>query len=409
MKISEFSRKYNVSKDTIRYYMDLNLITPCKQGGHYFFDNKCESQLKEILKLKEMNFTLQEIKKIFNYRRLGKLTAYQQNNYYKSIYKRKIKEINKEIKRLKRAEEMLRDEVFILKKKDFSKKSIGIDLATLSLFSCPDCNSELLLSAEKVEENQIIEGILQCVCGQSLMIKDGVLYSDTCYKHIKDQVAEDHIESYIKNTDPDFIDKSYQTLDWMERQIEFENLSGKVVLEPGSGYGHFLRQIYRELPDDTIYICVDNNPLVNLYLKQYLEMAGERSKVIFITADLPKLPLKENIIDVFIDFTGTSCFSFENKGFLPELLNCYLNAEAMLLATFIIYRKFGPNNIVGQPFRQNFIYNNVKNGLLKLNFKIEKEVKTETQTIKKNPGKYESFAQPGDKIYAYQVMAKRWS
>lgn len=66
-----------------------------------------------------MNFTLQEIKKIFNYRRLGKLTAYQQNNYYKSIYKRKIKEINKEIKRLKRAEEMLRDEVFILKKKEF--------------------------------------------------------------------------------------------------------------------------------------------------------------------------------------------------------------------------------------------------------------------------------------------------
>ena len=66
MKISEFAAKYNVSNDTIRYYMKLNLITAEKEGSHYQFDERCEKQLEEILRLKKMNFFLQEIKEIFN-------------------------------------------------------------------------------------------------------------------------------------------------------------------------------------------------------------------------------------------------------------------------------------------------------------------------------------------------------
>ena len=37
MKIKEFSNKYDLSYDTIRYYMKLNLINPQKSGGHYEF------------------------------------------------------------------------------------------------------------------------------------------------------------------------------------------------------------------------------------------------------------------------------------------------------------------------------------------------------------------------------------
>ncbi|MDZ7671924.1 MAG: MerR family transcriptional regulator [Halanaerobiales bacterium] len=42
MKISEFSNKYNISNDTVRYYMELNLIVPIKKGKHYYFDKGCE-------------------------------------------------------------------------------------------------------------------------------------------------------------------------------------------------------------------------------------------------------------------------------------------------------------------------------------------------------------------------------
>lgn len=409
MKINEFSNKYNVSYDTIRYYMKLNLIIPEKKGGYYYFNKECEREMKEISKLKRMDFSLQEIKNIFNFKRIGKLTSYQQNNYYQSLYKEKVDDIEAKIGELTKAKDELEEKIAdLVSNNNDVMTTIGIDLAALSLFSCPRCNNDLLLTAEKVESNQVIEGSLNCDCGEILLIKEGILYANNLDKNIE-QVEDNHIEEYIKNTNPEFIDESYHSLEWLHRQLEFESLSGKVIMEPGSGYGHFLRQIYSKLSDDTIYICVDNRPQINQYLKQLLEMTGKRLKIIFISANLPELPLKENIVDLLIDFTGTSCFSFENKGFLPQLLERYLKKQTVFLATFIIYHKFGPNNNVSEPYRKNFNYNNIKDRLLKMSFVLEKEYRSECQTVQNSMGKFESFAQLGDQIYSYQVKAKRLS
>ena len=415
MKISQFSNKYGVSNDTVRYYMELNLLTPVKKGGHYFYDERCESQIRDVLTLKDMGFSLQEIKNIFNFKRMGKLTTYQKNNYYQDIYQSKLEEINNQIAQLKDAKVRLIEKIEKLKTKNNDRNiTLGINLSTLSIFACPDCNSDLLLSAKKVEANQVIDGSLNCECGQSIKIKDGIIFVENENKdndenpdNDEEQVEVTHIENYIRDTDPEFIDKSYQTLEWLKRQFEQEDLSEKVILEPGSGYGHFLRQVYDQLPEDSIYICVDNQLQINKYLKQYLELTGKRSNVIFINADLPKLPLKDNLVDLMVDFTGTSCYCFENKGFLPQLLDNYLKPETIFTAIFIIYHKFGPHNYVERPYRHNFMINNVKNNLLEQNFVIKEEVKTETVEIKKMPGKYEDFANPGDKIYAYQIKAAR--
>lgn len=408
MKISEFSNKFGVSNDAVRYYMELNLIIPEKKGGHYHFDKKCEAEIKEILKLKEMDFSLQEIKNIFNFKRIGKLTPYQQNKYYQSIFKGKLQDIDGKISKLITAKERLAEKLANLElKKDKNITIIGIDLAALSLFSCPNCNSDLLLAAERVEANQVIEGSLNCDCGESLQIKDGILHTNFANNDER-CIEESHVQNYINATHPDYIDKVYHSLEWLYRQIDFEKMTGKVIMEPGSGYGFFLRQVYNDLPDDAIYICTDKNPEFNKYLKQILEMTGKRAKVIFITADLPELPLKDNVVDMIIDYTGSSGFSFENHGFLPELLNKYIKKKITLLGTYIIYHKFGPNNIVAESYREYFKYNNIRDNLLQLNYELEKENKPELETVKESPGKYERFAQPGDHIYSYQVIAKRW-
>lgn len=388
--------------------MELNLIIPEKRGGQYYFDDKCESDMREVLDLKKMNFSLQEIKEIFHFKRVGKLTSYQKNNYYQSLYEEKTEEIKEKITELSEAKNRLEEKLIELETKNINQITIGLDLSALSLFSCQNCNGQLLLSAERVEANQVIEGSLKCECGETLQIKNGILYTDNFNKNLE-QIEDNHIEQYIKSTDSDFMDKSYQSIEWMQRHIEFENLSGKVIMDPGSGYGHFLRQVYERLPADTIYICIDNKPQVNQYLKKLLEMTGKRAKIIFITANLPELPLKDNVVDYVVDFAGTSSFSFDNKGFLPELIDNYLKKEITLLATFIIYYRFGPNNIVQKSHRENFIYTDIRDNLLKLGYKFEKESKSKIQKIQESPGKYERFAQPGDQIYSYQIEAKRWS
>ena len=64
MKIGEFSKKYDLSPDTIRYYIQLGLIFPKKIGKQNIFSQENEIELKNILELKKNYFSLQDIKKI---------------------------------------------------------------------------------------------------------------------------------------------------------------------------------------------------------------------------------------------------------------------------------------------------------------------------------------------------------
>ena len=258
----------------------------------------------------------------------------------------------------------------------------------------------------------MLKGSLNCSCGKSLKIIDGILYSNSIdesdLKTDEELIKRDHIEKYIKATEPEFMDETYQSLEWLKQNLELD-LTNKIILEPGSGYGYFLRQIYESIPESAYYICIDNEPQMNKYLKSILEMTGKKSNIIFITADLPELPLQNNLFDIMVDFTGTSVYSFQHEAFLPQQLDRYFKERIIMLATFIIYDKFGPNNIVKRPYHYNFIYEEVKNNLIKQGFEIKREHKSETKKIKKSMGKYEDFAQPGDKIYSYQLKAERWS
>ncbi len=414
MKISQFTDKYNISTDTVRYYMDLNLITPEKIGGHYHFDQKCEEQITKILNLKEMKFSLQEIKNIFNYHRMGKLTNYQQNNYYQDIYREKIEEIEAEISELEIAEDKLKEKVEELRlKSSDSRVELGLPISFLNNLSCPACSSSLILNADRVADNEIFEGTLECDCGNSISIKEGILNLNNVERKAETEeyimTENNHINSYLQATAADFIDKSYQSLEWMEKHFVKLNKKRKVILEPGSGYGYFLRQVYLELPDNCYYICADRNLELNKFLKKTLELTGVKKNIIFINTDLPKLPLADNSVDILIDFTGASSYSFENRDFLLQNLERFYKDDMLILASFIIYKIFGSKNIVQSEYRANFKEKVIKEKISEMGFSINNEYKSDVEKVKESPGEYESFAQKGDKIYSYQISAERWS
>lgn len=91
MRIGKFAESNNLTIDTIRHYMALGLIIPEMQGGQYYFDDRCKTDLEEVINLKDMGFTLNEIKTILIYRRFGNLTAYEQNQYYQTFFENKLK------------------------------------------------------------------------------------------------------------------------------------------------------------------------------------------------------------------------------------------------------------------------------------------------------------------------------
>jgi len=413
MKIREFSNKFDLSYDTIRYYMKLKLINPQKVGGHYQFDLEDQYDMEEILKLKEMEFSLDEIKEILNFKRVGRLSNYQRNTYYQNLYKNKLKSLNNRIAELKKAKDGLKSHLKKLKEESNEKQNdLSLNLKSLNLFACPLCGSDLSLSAEKIENNRIHQGSLNCSCGEKILIKDGILYTKEIYtQETQVEVFEGkalfHITDYIKQTDSEFMDQSYQSLEWLKNKINFSDLKNKVILEPGSGYGLLLRNIYDQLPSDTTYICVDNNPELNRYLKSLLELSPAGPEIIFLTADLPSLPLNEKTLDYLVDFSGISNFSFHNQSFLPELLLKYFKEHFILTAVFIIYYKFGEKNIVARKYRDYFIQSNIRLKLQELGFELLEEDKSEIKKIDSSFGKYEEFAQIGDQIYSYQLQARK--
>ena len=413
MKIKEFSNKYDLSYDTIRYYMKLNLINPQKSGGHYEFDQEDQNDIEEILKLKEMEFSLDEIKEILSFKRIGRLSNYQKNSYYQDLYQGKLKKIEKRIIELKEAKKSLNLHLKRLKDENNEKQNdLSLNLNLLKLFACPDCGSDLTLSAEKIENNRIHQGSLNCSCGEKILIKEGVLYTKEVYEQQnQEEVFETdplfHVTDYIQQTDSEFMDQSYQSLEWLKNRVNFADLKNKVILEPGSGYGLLLRNIYDQLPSDTTYICVEHSPELNRYLKSLLELSPAGPEVIFLTAELPNLPLKEKSIDYLIDFSGISNFSFHNQGFLPELMTKYLKDHFMMTAIFIIYHKFGEKNIVERKYREYFMYSNIRLKLKEMGLEFLDEYKSEIKKIDISMGKYEEFAQIGDQIYSYQIHAKK--
>ncbi len=63
MKIKQFAEKFHLTTDTVRYYEKEGLLHPRKQdNGYRVYDPACEQTMKFIIVLRQLGFTLQEIK-----------------------------------------------------------------------------------------------------------------------------------------------------------------------------------------------------------------------------------------------------------------------------------------------------------------------------------------------------------
>lgn len=210
--------------------------------------------------------------------------------------------------------------------------------------------------------------------------------------------------SYIQNTDTEYLNRIYKTLEWNAQHVHSENLAEKVILELGSGSGFFLRRIYDNLPDDAVYIAADHDPGKLQFLKGILEKAEKRKKIFFICCDFPQIPLKTRSVDVLYDFTGTSNFNFEHGEFLLRLVERFLKTEAELLGSYIIFQNFSPNSMVPVNFRPNFQIHSLKKQIEELGF-IKKDEYTSDVVTK--GGIYENYFRSGEKVLNYSFAGKR--
>lgn len=406
MKIGKFAEDNNLSIDTIRHYMDLGLILPEKQGGQYYFDARCQKDLEHIMELKGMGFALSEIKIILLYMNFGKLTGYQEDVYYKALFQERFRKLENEIEKLMEIKNNLKSKIDDFSSReelnDFSET--GIDLSFLSMLSCSKCGKNLILKDGTINNNQIIQGKLKCSCGEEYSIEDGILRVGTSQIENSPGSGESYLFEYISVTDSAYLDNLLKGLDWAGRKLSGLSLSGKVMLELGTGMGFFLRNVCEYLPDDCIYIAVDNNIARHKFLKSMLDKAENRKNVVFICADFLEIPIKKKMVDILLDISGTSNYSFYHEEFLLSPVDDLVKEEATLLGSYILFKNFSSNSLIESKFRKNFMFKNVKESINKLRFKMIDEKISEY--VDKG-GKYEDYFVEGETVYNYSYFGKR--
>jgi SAM-dependent methyltransferase len=247
----------------------------------------------------------------------------------------------------------------------------------------------------------ILSGTLKCPCGAEYPVRDGILFAGAV-RDGADQPPD--ILSYIQHTDTAYLNRIYKTLEWDVQNIDFKSLSGKLVLELGSGSGFFLRRIYNELPEDTVYIAVDHDPGKLRFLKEALEKSGGRRNILFLCCDFAQMPLSPRSIDVICDYSGTSNYSFDHGEFLLESIERYYKLDAALLGSYIIFKNFSQNSMVPMDCRPNFRLDAVKKQIEKLGFSKQAEYTSDVVT---KGGIYEDYFRDDEKILTYSFVGKR--
>lgn len=405
MRIGKFSEENNISLDAIRHYMELGLLIPSKAGGQYDFDESCKQDLEDIISLKEMGFALSEIRGIFFFKRLAKLSHYQEKEYYREFFNNKYKKIIDEIKSLNKIKMKLEEKIEEMSQAESDKKfKIGIDIKFLSFIKCLSCGGDVILSDGSILENQIISGRLGCKCGEEYKIDDGVLIVSNEDNFDNLDYIDDSIAEYIGTTSAEYLDNICRGMEWARKKMDFNSLEGKVFMDLGSGIGFGLRNIYENLSDTSFCIAVDRDLGKHRFLKNILETSNAKKNIIFICADFLRVPIKDKIVDVLMDFSGTSNYSFEHETFLLKLVDRYIKQDAYLIGSYILFKNFSPNSLIGGNLRKNFLLENVKKEIKGLGYNMLDE---RASSYIEEGGKFESYFKKGEKVYTYMFYGKR--
>lgn len=331
MKIGEFSKRNHITQDAIRHYIDLGLLVVDKRGSHYYFTDKNKSELQDILMLKELDFSLNEIQSILCFNRLEGQRSNDFRNFLLSLLERNRERVNEKLKKFVEVEQILRRKIEELNVEEHDRaKLMGFPLSSLSMLRCPACRKSLQIGGGSIEHHMLLQAEVFCECGYQAVVEDGIFIDR---RAVRTRILPTKKE-FLESASPQYINLLYNGTTTLIDHIQGHTGPMEYILELDSCVGRFLMRYMEHLKEGTTYILLSTDLERLTSLKQNLEREYADKHFIFLCCDLTQLPLAEGSIDRIVSQGMLPKSEHTDYQFLPALVSPLLKPQGVLAGAF---------------------------------------------------------------------------
>lgn len=330
MKIGEFAIKCGVSKDTVRFYMKNGLLIPGGMGAQYSFTEREFQDMQTILKMKEQHFTLQEIHRFLDIKRVSTMLEPESIQEAVTLLNGKRLELERQIQSLQGiCTGISRDIQKFSCDEEIPGEHTGVPVRSMPLLVCPHCGSALELENASLSSRYIYNGLLHCRCGYRADIDNGIIKTGNLYTAPYD--VPDLQRKLYRNVNEDFVTYLQKCSDFTLNTLRSLGLKRKVVLEGHINSYFFLYNNFRYLENDCLYIMVDKYPEMLRMYKRLIDQLNLGLDILYIADATMDWPLRHGSVDVMVDFIGDEEHSLYFKSFYVRDVKPFLTDDAHII------------------------------------------------------------------------------
>lgn len=333
MKISQLSALCKVPKDTIQYYTKLGLLIPQLRGNSNDFTEREAEDLRYIQKLKAMQFSIKDIQYIIRLRRLSNWNEPETFcDYLRHLQQREI-ELNESIAELQTAKELVRKEIAMVEVPATPSRRLGVPVDALKYLVCPRCGRALRLIEGDFTYPYVFSGQLDCPCGYHADIVDGII--DTGNRYTSGYDTPDLQRALYKGLPDTFYRCFHTCADRFLSRMDELDLSNKLVMELHVNGYFFLYNHFKMLKNDCTYVIIDKYLETIQMYKKLIELLDIEMNILFIADASINYPLRDNSVQLLINFFGEDEHQLYFKNFLIEDVKRYLSPDCEVLGTLL--------------------------------------------------------------------------
>lgn len=338
MRIGEFAKNFNVTIDTIRHYTEMGLLIPSKEGSHFRYDATCIEDMELVIKLKRLQFSLQEIHRVLSLKRVTHFVDIQEIDYYLKVLLEKKQDLLKERDQIDQTLELLDKKIESVHHMTVTTAETGIPLSYLSMFYCPHCQEALHVTDAFIKGSYVTKGYFRCSCGYEAVINDGIIVTPNLSKSPQNEYYI-YDQQMIEVIDPSFISLLEKGNQWIYKRMLRNDYSNKIILETNVETYVFPPKLLYSLSPEALYVFCGNTVDMLKKLKKKIEHFNPKLNVIYLVNSQLDLPFRHKSIDIVIDVLSFNDYSLFNDSLPLEKLAPYFKPEIEIYGYNVFYER----------------------------------------------------------------------